>query len=183
MYLITVMLIFSDPQISIATIQDIPALIKLLNSAYRGEESKKGWTSEAHLIAGDVRSDEAGVGDAIEKVGSIMLKYTDEQNNLIGCVNLQQHGDKIYLGMFSVSPALQGGGIGKKLLYAAEEYATSLGCKAIYMTVISVRTELIDWYKRHGYIDTRERKLFEEDTVSGKHLQQLEFMVLEKELK
>lgn len=82
--------------------------------------------------------------------------------------------------MFSVSPASQGGGIGKKLLLAAEDHAREVDCSMIYMTVISVRTELIDWYKRNGYVDTGERKPFTEDGLTGKHLQKLEFAVLEK---
>lgn len=170
---------FSDTNISTATVADIPAIIALLNSAYRGEGSKQGWTTEAHLIAGETRTDENSVREVIEKEGSVLLKYTNGQQ-LTGCVNLQHHGNKVYLGMFAVSPQLQGGGIGKKLLNAAEEYAKQAGAQAIYMTVISVRTELIDWYKRHGYTDTGEKKSFEEDGVSGKHLQQLEFIVLEK---
>ncbi len=168
------------PQISIAALQHIPALLQLLNSAYRGEESKIGWTSEAHLIAGDTRSDEATVRKVMQQPGSVVLLYTDEEKGLIGCVNLQQHGHKMYLGMFSVRPAMQGRGIGKKLLQAAEEHARVAGCQSVYMTVISVRDELVNWYKRHGYTDTGERKPFEEDAVSGRHLQQLEFMVLEK---
>ncbi len=173
---------FSDKHISIATETDIPALVSLLNSAYRGEESKKGWTSEAHLIAGEIRSDEASIKEIMQGPGSVLLKYTGKEKGLIGCVNLQQHGNKIYLGMFSVSPLLQDGGTGKKILLASEEYAESIGCSSIYMTVITVREELINWYKRHGYVDTGERKPFEEDGVTGKHLQQLEFMVLEKNL-
>ncbi|MES2848439.1 MAG: GNAT family N-acetyltransferase [Bacteroidota bacterium] len=176
------MKIFSDQCITIATETDIPELVALLNSAYRGEESKKGWTSEAHLIAGEVRTDEASVKEILQRPGSVMLKYTDAEKGLTGCVNLQQHQNKIYLGMFSVHPVLQGGGTGKKLLIAAEEYAKGIGCNCIYMTVITVREELINWYKRHGYVDTGERKPFEEDGVTGKHLQQLEFMVLEKNL-
>lgn len=171
---------FSDKQISIAGKTDIPALVNLLNRAYRGDDSKQGWTTEAHLIAGDVRTDESSVKNVIEEAGSVMLKYTDDEGTIIGCVNLQQHGQKIYLGMFAVSPQLQGGGVGKKMLQAAEEYARQKKCSAIYMTVISVRAELIDWYKRHGYADTGNKKSFEEDGVSGKHLQQLEFIVLEK---
>ena len=84
--------------------------------------------------------------------------------------------------MFSVSPQLQGGGIGKQLLQAAEEFALDVNFTAIYMSVISVRTELINWYKRHGYVETGERKPFVEDGLTGKHLQPLEFMTLEKTL-
>ena len=173
---------FSDSNISLAEFDDVPALTSLLNAAYRGESSKLGWTTEAHLISGNTRTVDSEVEMILRRPGSVFLKYANEKAEIVGCVNLQRHGDKIYFGMFSVSPTLQGAGIGKKLLYASEEYAKQLGCKAIYMTVISVRSELINWYQRHGYNDTGERKPFMEDPVSGKHLQQLEFMTLEKSI-
>ncbi len=176
------MFLFSNAHIAIASIKDISSIKDLLNSAYRGENSKQGWTTEAHLIAGDVRTNDDDVRQVMQQEGSDFLKYTNEQHELIGCVNLQKHGQKIYLGMFSVSPNVQGGGIGKKLLAASEEYASQAACTAIYMTVISVRAELIDWYKRYGYVDTGNRKPFVEDGLTGKHLQTLEFMVLEKPL-
>ena len=171
---------FSNPCIEIATAADITAITHLLNSAYRGESSKQGWTTEAHLIAGNTRTNESSVKEVMGQQDSVMLKYTDEQSQVTGCVNLQQHGDKVYLGMLSVAPQLQGAGIGKKLLQAAEEYTLQVNGKAVYMTVISVRTELINWYERYGYKDTGERKPFVEDDVSGTHLQPLEFMVMEK---
>jgi ribosomal protein S18 acetylase RimI-like enzyme len=173
---------FSNPHISIATPADIPAIKDLLDHTYRGEISKQGWTTEADLIAGDTRTDEHTLQQVMERIRSVFLKYTDEQQKIIGCVNLQQHGNKLYLGMFGVSPQLQGMGIGKQLLKAAEEWATHVQCRSIYMHVVSVRTELIDWYKRHGYTDTGERKAFTEDGLTGKHVQVLEFMVMEKSL-
>lgn len=172
---------FQNPKISFATIADITAVKELLNNAYRGESSKHGWTTEANLIAGDTRTTEGLIRQVLEQAGSVFLIYKDEEK-IIGCVNLQQHESRLYLGMFSVSPQLQGAGIGKQLLQAAEDYALHIHCIAIYMSVISLRTELIDWYKRHGYVDTGERKPFSEDGVTGKHLQPLEFMILEKAL-
>jgi ribosomal protein S18 acetylase RimI-like enzyme len=171
---------FTIPEICIATEDDIPAITRLLNSAYRGEVSRQGWTTEAHLIAGDVRTDDDNLKEVIRKPGSVILKYTNDKNQLIGCVNLQKHNDRLYLGMFSVSPQEQGSGIGKKILLAAEQHALNEGVKSIYMLVISARHELIDWYLRHGYKDTGERKPFIEDGLTGKHLLPLEFMVLEK---
>jgi len=171
---------FTNPHINIAGLADIPAITILLNTAYRGETSRQGWTTEADLIAGNTRTDENNVQEVMQQPGSVFLKYTSDGHQVTGCVNLQQHGDRIYLGMFSVQPEQQGMGIGKQLLQAAEEYARQLNCKAIYMSVISVRTELITWYKRHGYEDTGERKPFVEDDLTGKHLQKLEFMILEK---
>jgi len=173
---------FYDKNIQIALPKDVGALVKLLNNAYRGEASKKGWTTEAHLIGGEVRTDETSVLDVIGKEGSVMLKYSNDTGTIVGCVNLQKHLNKIYLGMFSVSPEQQGLGIGKKILNAAEEYAKENNTDAIYMTVISLRTELIEWYKRHGYVDTGKKQPFDEDGLTGNHLQPLEFIILEKKV-
>jgi ribosomal protein S18 acetylase RimI-like enzyme len=167
-------------KIAKANATDIPQLVLLLNSAYRGEVSNKGWTTESHLIGGEIRTDGASITEVLNKEGSVILKYQNEDDTITGTVNLQKHGQKLYLGMFAVSPFMQGAGIGKQLLKAAEEHAKDVGCAIIYMLVISVRTELIDWYKRHGYVDKGERKPFIEDGLTGNHLQPLEFAVLEK---
>ena len=173
---------FLNSKISIATLVDVKEITALLNSAYRGESSKQGWTTEVHLIGGDRRTDEPSLQQVMKIAGSIVLKYLNEEQKIIGCVNLQLHGTKIYLGMFSVVPQLQGSGIGKQILNAAEEYANALHCTSIYMSVIDVREELINWYKRNGYVETGERKAFIEDAVSGNHLQPLAFIILEKEM-
>jgi ribosomal protein S18 acetylase RimI-like enzyme len=177
---VPVMIHFVNKDITIASVEDIVAVKILQNNAYRGENSKQGWTTEAYLIAGSTRTDENMLRQVIDQPGSVILIYKDDEQNITGCVNLQKHAGKLYLGMFSVSPQLQGRGIGKLLLQAAEEYALRVGCKSIYMSAISLRSELIDWYKRHGYSDTGERKPFVEDGVTGKHLRPLEFMIMEK---
>ena len=172
-----------DKAISTAALSDIPSLVQLLNSAYRGESSKEGWTTEAGLIEGEVRTDEATLFELMQKEGVVFLRFVNDENKIIGCVNLQQHNDKMYLGMFSVSPKLQGGGIGKRLLAAAEQHAVNTGCDMIYMHVISDRIELIDWYKRCGYVDTGRRKKFQQEELTGRHLKPLEFMIMEKQVK
>ncbi len=93
---------FSNAHISIATPADIPAIKALLNSAYRGEASKQGWTTEAHLIGGEQRTNEEQLLQTVQLPGSIFLKYANNENEIIGCVNLQQHHQKLYLGMFAV---------------------------------------------------------------------------------
>ena len=173
-------MLYSDPFISMAEKQDAGNIAQLLNSAYRGEGSKKGWTTEAHLITGEVRSTPLLVEQTINTPGSVILKFVNEEGQLLGCINLQEKPAGLYLGMFSVLPNNQGAGIGKKLLFAAESYAISRSIDRLYMTVISVRTELINWYIRHGYRTTEERIPFHEDGVSGRHVQELEFIVLEK---
>lgn len=162
-----------------ATLQDIPALNILINSAYRGETSKKGWTTEANLLEGK-RTNEEELTETILNPKNTILKYI-ENNKIIGSVLLVEKEHQLYLGMLTVSPELQNSGIGKKLLAEAENHAKVLGLSSIIMTVISVREELIAWYKRHGYVDTGEREAFPE---SGIHVTvsevPLEFIYLEK---
>ena len=172
---------FSEEKIRIATKQELDEIMQLVNSAYRGESSRSGWTTEADLIAGNVRIDKPSLLEVFETSGSVILLYQQDQQ-IIGCVNLQQKTDHLYLGMFSVSPSHQNTGIGKKLLKAADEYALQMGLATIHMSVIAFRDELISWYKRNGYVDTGERIPFKEDGMSGKHLRELEFMVLEKKI-
>jgi ribosomal protein S18 acetylase RimI-like enzyme len=161
-----------------ATIEDVKALNKLVNSAYRGESSKKGWTFEADLLGG-IRITEEELSETIQKSDTTILKYTENQD-LIACMMLVEKADKLYLGMLTVSPELQGGGIGKKLLKQAEIIAREKGLPKIGMTVISARQELIDWYSRHGYADTGEREPFILDYHFGEPKQHLEFIVMEK---
>jgi ribosomal protein S18 acetylase RimI-like enzyme len=164
-----------------AELADAYAINQLVNSAYRGDGSKQGWTTEADLLDG-TRIDEAAVGDLIAKSDTTILKYVEE-NRILGCVELRKEKGKLYLGMLSVAPNTQGKGIGKKLLVAGEDHARSLGISTMVMTVISVRNELVDWYVRHGYQLTGERKPFVvPDTRWGIPKQQLEFVVLEKRL-
>lgn len=165
--------------ISIATLPDVPSLVQLINSAYRGEGSKQGWTTEADLIGG-LRTDAEELQKIINKSDSVILKYVNEPDTLIGCVRLKKQDDKIYLGMLSVSPTLQAKGIGKQLLQAAEVYAQKENIPIIYMTVISVRPELIAWYERHGYQQTGEVIPFEPNEKFEILNRPLEFLVLEK---
>jgi ribosomal protein S18 acetylase RimI-like enzyme len=169
-------------QILKAILADAPIINQLVNSAYRGEGSKQGWTTEADLLDG-TRIDEAAVADLLSKPDTTILKYV-EDNRILGCVELRKEKNKLYLGMLSVAPNTQGKGIGKKLLMAGEEHAKSLGIQTMMMTVISIRRELIDWYIRHGYQLTGERKPFVvPDTRWGIPKRQLEFVVLEKVLR
>ena len=168
--------------ILIADEKDISSLVSLMNSAYRGENSKQGWTSEADLFVGNRRTDETTVANLIKKPGSVFLKYLNLEGTLEGCVFLHKKDNRIYLGMFSVSPTAQGKGIGKELLTAADDYARELNCTSIYMTVITVREELIAWYERNGYQKTGRVLPFPVDERSGIPTQPLEMLVLEKHL-
>lgn len=168
-------------KVAIAGLHDIPELLLLINSAYRGEAAKKGWTHEAELIAGELRADAGYLKELMEDANAVILKYT-ENNNIKGCVYLQKQSAKVYLGMLSVAPANQSGGIGKILLNASEEWAVGQQAGSIIMNVISVRKELIEWYERRGYKDSGIRKAFPNEKRFGVPRNPVEFMVMEKVL-
>lgn len=164
-----------------ATATDVPALNRLVNSAYRGDTSRQGWATEADLLDG-TRIDEAALLELINKPDTTVLTYA-EDGSILGCVELRKEGTGLYLGMLSVRPDLQAKGIGKKLMFAGEDFGRQQGCTKMFMTVISVRNTLIDWYVRHGYRLTGERKPFNmPDERWGIPKQPLEFIVLEKTL-
>lgn len=164
--------------ISKAILSDIPELNKLVNYAYR-DTTRAGWTTEIDFLGG-TRTDEEAIRKFFTEEGSTILKFVDE-GKIIGCVRLLKHGSQLYLGMFAVDPAVQNKGIGKKILGAAEDEARKQGCTSIDMTVVSERKELIDWYKRHGYIEVGEKKPMVFDNPSGGiPKKDLYFITLEK---
>jgi len=163
-----------------ATLADVPALVKLVNSAYRGEGSKAGWTTEADLLEG-IRTDEEDLAGLLSKEENTILKAVDS-SSIIGCVYLQKKETAMYLGMLTVNPQLQANGIGRQLMAAAEDYARGQQCTSMEMTVITVRHELIAWYNKRGYHATGVTKPFPTDVKFGAPKQPLEFMVMSKQL-
>ena len=164
-----------------ATISDIPAIEKLVNSAFRGESSRQGWTTEADLLDG-IRIDKPALKEMIETPEAVIYNYYDEDQTLMGCVFLHKQDTKLYLGMLTVSPFHQNEGIGKQLMLAAESYALSNNCTSITMNVLNDRVELTDWYIRQGFYLTGERKKFPADSRFGIPKKELFFHIMEKKL-
>jgi ribosomal protein S18 acetylase RimI-like enzyme len=161
---------------------DATAVAALVNSAYRGDSSRAGWTTEADLLDG-TRINAEEVREQIETEESVILLCMYKQD-IIGCVHLQKMDDAAYLGMFVVQPTLQGSGIGKHFMQTAETLVQELwGVKKMWMSVISVRAELIAFYERRGYIRTGRFKPFPsgfgEDVLTDFELQ---FEEMEKNL-
>ncbi|MCX4967842.1 GNAT family N-acetyltransferase [Streptomyces sp. NBC_00654] len=138
-----------------ATEDDIPALVVLVESAYRGDSSRAGWTTEADILQGQ-RTDEDGVR-AVVTAPSGRLLVVERDGALVACCQLEHRGEAAYFGMFAVRPGLQGAGLGKKIIAEAERTVREdWGVSEMHMTVISVRDELIAWYERRGYRRTGE---------------------------
>lgn len=132
-------------QIRAATEADVAAVVALVESAYRGEASRGGWTTEADLLDGQ-RTDAAEVGPLVPH-----LLVAERDGSLVGCCVLEPREGSGYFGMFAVRPELQGAGIGDALLTAAENRARALALGRVEMTVLSGRAELIAYYERRGY--------------------------------
>jgi ribosomal protein S18 acetylase RimI-like enzyme len=138
---------------------DVPALVDLVESAYRGEPSRAGWTTEADLLAGQ-RTDPRMVADAIADPEAVVL-LAETDGRPVACCHVERRDGYGYFGMFAVSPGRQGGGLGRALLAEAERFARDeWGAGELRMTVIVQRADLIAWYERRGYTRTGERSPF-----------------------
>lgn len=166
-----------------ATPADIPALIALVTSAYRGDASRIGWTTEADILDG-ARIDAEGLQADLDRPRSTIL-LAEHEGRLVACAHVADDGGKGYFGMFSVDPQQQGGGIGKQVMQAAEAHAArEWGVPVMQMTVIDVREELIAFYERRGYQRTGIKKPFPygDERFGIPRRDDLRFEVLEKPL-
>lgn len=165
-----------------ATAADAVAVVALVQSAYRGDASRAGWTTEADLLGGQ-RADEEMVASLLAEPGSTVLVLdataadaaaadgggadADAADDggapgaLVACCHVAERVDgTCYVGMLAVRPDAQARGLGRAMLAAAEDHARRAGAHRLEMTVIAQRTELIAWYERHGFRDTGERSPF-----------------------
>lgn len=165
-------------QIREADANDVPGVVALVESAYRGPASRAGWTTEADLLEGQ-RTDVEAVLEVVPH-----LLVAEDAGEVLGCCTLIPKADHGYFGMFAVRPGLQGGGVGSQLLAEAERRATLLGLQYVEMTVLSSRAELLAFYRRRGYVETDERRPFPygDERFGTPRRDDLEFTVLVKPL-
>ncbi|MFT4180260.1 MAG: GNAT family N-acetyltransferase [Thermomonas sp.] len=166
-----------------ATDADVPALVELVTSAYRGDASRAGWTTEADFLDGN-RIDPDVLRADIERPRSRVL-LAETEGKLLACAHVAEEDNAGYFGMFAVAPGLQGGGIGKQVLAECERIAREdWRLPVMRMTVIDIRDELIAFYERRGYRRTGIFKPFPYgDARFGLPLRDdLRFEVLEKAL-
>ena len=138
---------------------DVPALVGLIQSAYRGVPGRAGWTSEAGLLEGP-RTDSGLLGAELADSAAALLVAEDATGRLGCCVVTDRGGGTAYFGTFAVRPAAQGRGIGSLLLAAAEDRARAAGAARMEMTVLAQRRDLIAWYARRGYAPTGQTRPF-----------------------
>ena len=134
---------------------DADAVAMLAQSAYRGEASRQGWTTEADLLDGQ-RADASMVAQLVATPGSLVLVVDDvaQPGRLLACCHLERRGEAAYLGLFAVRPDAQGQGVGTAMLAAAEAQARRWGALRLELTVLNHRPELVAWYSRCGFTIT-----------------------------
>ena len=163
---------------------DIDAIVALVTSAYRGDASRAGWTTEADLLDGNRIDPEVLRADLARPRSRVLLVEADD--SLHACAHVADEDGAGYFGMFAVRPGLQGGGLGKRLLAECERIVgDEWGLPVMRMTVIDVRDELIAFYQRRGYRRTGQFKPFPYgDARFGQPKRDdLRFEVLEKPLR
>jgi len=167
-----------------ATAADLSAAHALIESGYRGESARTGWTHEADLLEGQ-RTDLDELEELLADPARQLLVLRDG-DTLAACVALTDKGDGLaYLGLLTVDPVRQAFGLGRLLLAAAEDHAAlDLAAARIEMTVIAQREELVAWYVRRGYLPTGERRPFPYGNPRAglPKRDDVEFVVLEKRL-
>ncbi|MBJ6627410.1 GNAT family N-acetyltransferase [Streptomyces sp. I4(2020)] len=166
-----------------ATDADVDALVELIESAYRGESSRTGWTTEADILHGQ-RTDREAVLEVVEAPDSRLLTV-EREGRIVACCQLEHRGEHAYFGMFAVSPALQGAGLGRTVIAEAERQAREgWDVTEMHMTVITVREDLIAWYERRGYRRTGKTAPFPygDERFGVPQRGDLEFELLVKEL-
>jgi len=163
---------------------DVNAIVALVESAYRGDTSRIGWTTEADFLEGQ-RTDVEAVSSLISEPENYLL-LCEQNQTMLGCAHLHKQNEIAHFGMFAVQPTLQSSGIGKAMLAEAERIAGhEWGCITMQMKVISIRHELIAWYQRRGYRKTGQYDNFPygNEKFGVPKRDDLHFEILEKTLK
>ena len=159
---------------------DVDAIVALVESAYRGEPSAAGWTTESHLVDGQ-RTDATEVASLIAGPGSQIILY-EARGRLCGCCHLQLvTRAAVRFGMFAVAPQSQGAGVGRQLVVEACRTTLSWGASRLQMAVIKQRPDLIAWYARLGFLPTGKTEPFPygDERFGRPRRPDLEFVVLE----
>lgn len=173
----------SQVEFRYAEAADVPAIVALVESAYRGDASRVGWTTEADLLGGQ-RTDVDDITSILAEPDTSLLLVL-EGGVILGCVLMRREPDGLYVGMLAVRPQLQARGLGRRLLAEAEARGRrEFGARHARMTVIEQRRDLIAWYQRRGYVDTGHTEPFPYDNprFGMPKRDDLRFIVMAKDL-
>jgi GNAT superfamily N-acetyltransferase len=151
----------SVANLTVATDADVPAVVDLMNRAFRGRGADASWSTEERYIEGTRTSEDLLREEMAGRPDARLLLWRKPDSALLGCVWMQpEENDVWYLGSLTIAPHEQKAGLGRMLLAAAEDWALARGAQEIKMTVVHVRAALLEWYARRGYSLTGETRPF-----------------------
>lgn len=173
----------------LAEVKDIAQLLNIINAAYR-QNNENSWTNEALLVEGEritaaqlyVMLQQQHQDSSVQMVIAELNTQADEE--IIGCIGLTYAAYDAEIGTFCIAPTWQAMGYGQQVLQAAELYAVKhqSNLKTLTMWVLDVRTELIEYYERRGYIRTGVVEPYPIELDVGKPLVDLKIIQLQKKL-
>lgn len=157
-------------------------MVPLINAAFRGTQGANGWTTEAHLVEG-MRAEPGELATTMANPDARFELAHDDAGALLGCVYLRREPDAVcYLGMLSVDPTRQTGGVGSALMLHSESLARGWGCACMRITIIDARPELRAYYERRGYTLTGRSDPFPTTKRSRPKVEGLRFVEMMKAL-
>ncbi len=118
---------------------DSPAIAALVNRAYQ---------VESFFVDGE-RTNAAEIAE-MSRTGAFLV-LEQARGELAAAVFVDSHGDSAYIGMLSVSPDMQGRGLGKRLVRIAEALGEAMGCSSVGLKIVNLREDLGRWYRSLGY--------------------------------
>jgi GNAT superfamily N-acetyltransferase len=127
-----------NPRIRLANSADTPELLRITNTAFAIETFLEG-----------TRIGAEGLIELTSK-GAFLLAE-DPLNRVIASVYVELRGERGYFGVLAVDPSQQGAGLGRAMVEAAEDFCRQRGCKEMDITVLSLRPELLPFYRKLGY--------------------------------
>ena len=128
--------------IRIAASADAPGITAVINAAFR--------VAEEFFVDGN-RITQTEVEQLLTK-GVFLLAETGDKLN--GCVYVELRGDRSYLGLLSVDPTYQQGGLGSFLMNEAERYCRERGSHCMDILIVNLRGELPAFYEKRGYVES-----------------------------
>lgn len=128
--------------VRLAEPSDARRIMAVINSAFRVAE--EFFCAEDRITLEEV--------ERLFTTGAILIAEGDRL--LAGCVYVELRGERSYLGLLSVDPSQQQTGLGSLLMTSAENHCRERGSQFMDILIVNVRTELMPFYLRRGYVET-----------------------------
>jgi GNAT superfamily N-acetyltransferase len=122
-----------------ASLADADTVVGLVNRAFAVERFFKD-------------GERTDLEDVRRLMGDGMFLLLEDDSQPVACVYLQVRGERAYLGLLAVDPGRQERGLGSRMMDHAEDHCRGVGCKGIDLRFVNLRTELLGFYERRGFV-------------------------------